>query len=147
MTTRSFPRTKAIKFKWNDLLIEHRHQPAHRAHKTFARLAPVHIFRPVERTDFFWQKFCKNFGGSSALLCNLCGKVFAVRSCNFFQLCNINASFFGEGMSRRSRLAIFECDTDRRPGELFRNIWLRCRYARSNQRQTAWSVKAFNRFG
>ena len=55
VSARCLPCSNAIELQRNCLAIQHRHQPAHRTHKTLARLAPVHVLRPVNGGDFFGQ--------------------------------------------------------------------------------------------
>src|SRR6185437_442527 len=144
MATGSFPGAKSGELKGNDLAIEHGNQPADGAHKALARLLPIHIFWPVESGNLFWKKFRENFGSWASFFRDLCGKVFALWCSDFLQLFDIHASFFGEGVGRRSRLAVLESDRHRWPRCLFGDIGLRGRNARGNQRQPSWRVETLN---
>ena len=66
MSARSLAGCDAEQFQRHDLLIKHRHQPAHRTNEHFSALAPVHILRPIERGDFFGQSLGQNLGGGAA---------------------------------------------------------------------------------
>ena len=114
----------AVKLQRNRLLVEHRHQPPHRTHKTFIRLAPVHILRPVDRGDFLGQILRENLGGAPAFLGNFRGQVLALRRGDPLQLRNVDSSLLGKRMRRRRRLTILICNVHRRPGHLLGNIRL-----------------------
>ncbi len=125
MSTRLLPCLNAIELERNRLSIEHRDQPPHRTHEALGRLAPVHILRPVDGGEFLRQKLGKNLRRAATLLRDLGREVFALRSSNSFQVGNVDASLLGEGVGRRSGLAIFVCDVDGRSSNLLDHVGLR----------------------
>ena len=141
------PAANAEQFQRDDLLIEHRHQPAHRTNEHFPALAPVHILRPVERGDFLGKSLGKNLGGGAAFPRDRGRQVFALGSADFLQLADIHADFLGKRMRCRSRLPILICDLRGRPVHLLGNVRLRGGNAGSQNGQTARRVEMRNRSG
>ena len=89
----------------------------------------------------FGKSFGKNFRRAATLLRDLGREVFALRSSNSFQLGNVDASFLGEGVGRRSGLAILICDVDRRSGNLLDDVGLRGGNAGGQDRKAPRSVE------
>ena len=58
MSARGTSGSNAAELKGNDLAIQQRNQPTHRAHETLGLAGtPVHILRPVEPGNFLGDEF------------------------------------------------------------------------------------------
>ena len=131
---RNFPRPDPVKLQRNRLPVEHRHHPPHRTHKPLARLAPVHILRPVDRGNFNRKILRENLARTPAFLGDFRGQVFALRSCDLLQLRDVDSSLLRKRMRRRRGLTIFIGDVHRRPSHLLGDIRLSRGEATSHHR-------------
>ena len=133
---RQIRRAHAGKFNRQDRVIEQRHHPPHRPHKTLRlQRPPVHGFRPVERGQFRAQQIAQHLAGLTPAVQHIGRDVLALRRRNFFERLHANARLARKSLRCRCRLPIFERHTPRRPRRLAPRIRLPGQHAIHLHRQ------------
>ena len=100
------PCPDSVELQRNHFSVKHGHDPAHRAHEAFSRLAPVHVFRPVDRVDFFGKKCRENLSGGSAFLRYSCGQILALGRAHFFKLRDFDSRLLRERTGRGTAISV-----------------------------------------